>query len=120
MSQPAAAVRRRCPADRSFQLLCLHTVLCCQAIFQYIVKYLLTFLPVSPWTSSEHESAAINQLKSDPKQLSQSVSMSQPWDYIAKLVCIGDSGTGKSSVGIPGNSVLLSLSKALILANPYS
>lgn len=24
--------------------------------------------------------------------------MSQPWDYIAKLVCIGDSGTGKSSV----------------------
>ncbi|KAK2801069.1 hypothetical protein FQN50_007877 [Emmonsiellopsis sp. PD_5] len=23
--------------------------------------------------------------------------MSQPWDYIAKLVCIGDSGTGKSS-----------------------
>lgn len=26
--------------------------------------------------------------------------MSQPWDYIAKLVCIGDSGTGKSSVSI--------------------
>lgn len=26
--------------------------------------------------------------------------MSQPWDYIAKLVCIGDSGTGKSSVRI--------------------
>lgn len=26
------------------------------------------------------------------------LSMSQPWDYIAKLVCIGDSGTGKSSV----------------------
>ena len=25
-------------------------------------------------------------------------SMSQPVDYIAKLVCIGDSGTGKSSV----------------------
>ena len=25
-------------------------------------------------------------------------SMSQSWDYIAKLVCIGDSGTGKSSV----------------------
>lgn len=24
--------------------------------------------------------------------------MAQPWDYIAKLVCIGDSGTGKSSV----------------------
>lgn len=24
--------------------------------------------------------------------------MSLPWDYIAKLVCIGDSGTGKSSV----------------------
>ncbi|KAJ6171621.1 hypothetical protein N7470_000688 [Penicillium chermesinum] len=24
--------------------------------------------------------------------------MSQPWDYIAKLVCIGDSGTGKSSL----------------------
>lgn len=28
------------------------------------------------------------------------VSMSQPWDYIAKLVCIGDSGTGKSSVSV--------------------
>ncbi|GFF43649.1 secretion related GTPase SrgD [Aspergillus lentulus] len=28
------------------------------------------------------------------------VSMSQPWDYIAKLVCIGDSGTGKSSLTI--------------------
>jgi len=28
------------------------------------------------------------------------LSMSQPWDYIAKLVCIGDSGTGKSSVRI--------------------
>lgn len=27
--------------------------------------------------------------------------MSQPWDYIAKLVCIGDSGTGKSSVMLP-------------------
>ncbi|KAE8385157.1 hypothetical protein ETB97_010567 [Aspergillus alliaceus] len=26
--------------------------------------------------------------------------MSQPWDYIAKLVCIGDSGTGKSSLTI--------------------
>ncbi|KAI9368637.1 P-loop containing nucleoside triphosphate hydrolase protein [Aspergillus egyptiacus] len=26
--------------------------------------------------------------------------MSQPWDYIAKLVCIGDSGTGKSSLSI--------------------
>jgi hypothetical protein len=26
--------------------------------------------------------------------------MSQPWDYIAKLVCIGDSGTGKSSVSL--------------------
>ncbi len=26
--------------------------------------------------------------------------MSQPWDYIAKLVCIGDSGTGKSSVNL--------------------
>ncbi|RMJ25430.1 GTP-Binding protein [Aspergillus sp. HF37] len=26
--------------------------------------------------------------------------MSQPWDYIAKLVCIGDSGTGKSSLAI--------------------
>ena len=26
--------------------------------------------------------------------------MSQPWDYIAKLVCIGDSGTGKSSVSV--------------------
>lgn len=29
-----------------------------------------------------------------------SLSMSQPWDYIAKLVCIGDSGTGKSSVSV--------------------
>lgn len=28
------------------------------------------------------------------------VPMSQPWDYIAKLVCIGDSGTGKSSLTI--------------------
>jgi len=27
--------------------------------------------------------------------------MAQPWDYIAKLVCIGDSGTGKSSVPPP-------------------
>ncbi|PLN77872.1 secretion related GTPase SrgD [Aspergillus taichungensis] len=26
--------------------------------------------------------------------------MSQPWDYIAKLVCIGDSGTGKSSLTV--------------------
>ena len=26
--------------------------------------------------------------------------MSNPWDYIAKLVCIGDSGTGKSSLTI--------------------
>lgn len=26
--------------------------------------------------------------------------MAQPWDYIAKLVCIGDSGTGKSSLTI--------------------
>ncbi|KAI9716883.1 MAG: hypothetical protein M1812_005032 [Candelaria pacifica] len=26
--------------------------------------------------------------------------MSQPWNYIAKLVCIGDSGTGKSSLTI--------------------
>ena len=26
--------------------------------------------------------------------------MSQPWDYIAKLVCIGDSATGKSSLTI--------------------
>lgn len=26
--------------------------------------------------------------------------MSQPWDFIAKLVCIGDSGTGKSSVSV--------------------
>ncbi|KAI9782226.1 MAG: hypothetical protein M1839_005340 [Geoglossum umbratile] len=26
--------------------------------------------------------------------------MSQPWDYIAKLVCIGDSSTGKSSLTI--------------------
>ncbi|KAI9870843.1 MAG: hypothetical protein M1830_003742 [Pleopsidium flavum] len=26
--------------------------------------------------------------------------MSQPWEYIAKLVCIGDSGTGKSSLTI--------------------
>ncbi|KAI9885303.1 MAG: Protein O-mannosyltransferase 2 [Watsoniomyces obsoletus] len=26
--------------------------------------------------------------------------MSQPWDYIAKLVCIGDSGCGKSSLTI--------------------
>ncbi|KUL84782.1 hypothetical protein ZTR_07254 [Talaromyces verruculosus] len=26
--------------------------------------------------------------------------MSLPWDYIAKLVCIGDSGTGKSSLSI--------------------
>lgn len=26
--------------------------------------------------------------------------MTQPWDYIAKLVCIGDSGTGKSSLTI--------------------
>lgn len=30
------------------------------------------------------------------------LSMSQPWDYIAKLVCIGDSGTGKSSVSAIG------------------
>ncbi len=30
--------------------------------------------------------------------------MSQPWDYIAKLVCIGDSGTGKSSVILPPQS----------------
>ncbi|PYH41173.1 GTPase Rab2, small G protein superfamily [Aspergillus saccharolyticus JOP 1030-1] len=28
------------------------------------------------------------------------IPMSQPWDYIAKLVCIGDSGTGKSSLTI--------------------
>jgi Na+/glutamate symporter len=28
------------------------------------------------------------------------VFMSLPWDYIAKLVCIGDSGTGKSSVSL--------------------
>lgn len=34
--------------------------------------------------------------------------MSQPWDYIAKLVCIGDSGTGKSSVSaLPIASLLL-------------
>ncbi|KAJ5482433.1 Small GTPase superfamilyRab type [Penicillium sp. IBT 31633x] len=26
--------------------------------------------------------------------------MSQPWNYIAKLVCIGDSGTGKSSLTV--------------------
>ncbi|KAG8526218.1 uncharacterized protein KY384_000211 [Bacidia gigantensis] len=26
--------------------------------------------------------------------------MSQPWDYIAKLVCIGDSATGKSSLTV--------------------
>ncbi|KAL9103665.1 MAG: hypothetical protein Q9163_001324 [Psora crenata] len=26
--------------------------------------------------------------------------MAQPWDYIAKLVCIGDSGTGKSSLTV--------------------
>ncbi|KAL8912653.1 MAG: hypothetical protein Q9171_002378 [Xanthocarpia ochracea] len=26
--------------------------------------------------------------------------MPQPWDYIAKLVCIGDSGTGKSSLTV--------------------
>lgn len=32
--------------------------------------------------------------------------MSQPWDYIAKLVCIGDSGTGKSSVSISHLRVL--------------
>ncbi|KAL9115607.1 MAG: hypothetical protein Q9187_007238 [Circinaria calcarea] len=34
--------------------------------------------------------------------------MSQPWDYIAKLVCIGDSGTGKSSVrySIPLSTLL--------------
>jgi ABC-type dipeptide/oligopeptide/nickel transport system ATPase subunit len=31
--------------------------------------------------------------------------MSQPWDYIAKLVCIGDSGTGKSSVSAVALSV---------------
>ncbi|MCJ1276196.1 hypothetical protein MMC21_004001 [Puttea exsequens] len=28
------------------------------------------------------------------------MSTPQPWDYIAKLVCIGDSGTGKSSLTI--------------------
>ena len=35
--------------------------------------------------------------------------MAQPWDYIAKLVCIGDSGTGKSSVrsaSTPGSQTL--------------
>ncbi|KAK6528637.1 hypothetical protein TWF694_003895 [Orbilia ellipsospora] len=26
--------------------------------------------------------------------------MSQPWDYIAKVICLGDSGTGKSSLTI--------------------
>ncbi|KAK6341098.1 hypothetical protein TWF696_009400 [Orbilia brochopaga] len=26
--------------------------------------------------------------------------MSQPWDYIAKVICLGDSGTGKSSLTV--------------------
>jgi hypothetical protein len=25
----------------------------------------------------------------------------QPWDYIAKIIALGDSGAGKSSVGLP-------------------
>lgn len=33
--------------------------------------------------------------------------MSQPWDYIAKLVCIGDSGTGKSSVSASAELLLV-------------
>ncbi|MCJ1312480.1 hypothetical protein MMC25_006154 [Agyrium rufum] len=33
--------------------------------------------------------------------------MSQPWDYIAKLVCIGDSGTGKSSNRLPNSLQVL-------------
>jgi hypothetical protein len=32
---------------------------------------------------------------------------SPPWDYIAKLVCIGDSGTGKSSVSFNNSYILL-------------
>ncbi|KAH0533870.1 hypothetical protein FGG08_007509 [Glutinoglossum americanum] len=35
--------------------------------------------------------------------------MSQPWDYIAKLVCIGDSGTGKSSIGVEFGSRIVSV-----------
>ena len=46
--------------------------------------------------------------------------MSLPWDYIAKLVCIGDSGTGKSSVRIPYTLLhfqYIAFTRTLISAN---
>jgi ABC-type phosphate/phosphonate transport system ATPase subunit len=44
--------------------------------------------------------------------------MSQPWDYIAKLVCIGDSGTGKSSV-IKYQSSLVRISTNLEISSLF-